>query len=198
MSSIYGSAAGANVIYGKNNIGVAFSAPAIIPCEDVEQEQLLTDDGRPIYKVTEGGTGMWLATSEALGVGATLKKFSGFVKASGSPTGTLYCRVYNQTSPPSLSATLETQADTTFAANTISTSSYEEKEFIFDGSYTLKVGDFILLWYTEGSPAYLLVQFQSSDVYDGTDTQAGWHQVDGGGFIANSSFDATMKITYCE
>jgi len=192
---IHGTAKGGAL--STKDFGVAFSA-AVIPCEDVEQEQLLTDDGRPIYLTTEGGTGMWLATSDALGVGATLKKFSGFVKAAGSPTGTLYCRVYNQTTPPSLSATLETQATTTIDVSTIG-SSYAEIEFEFDGTYTLKTGDFILLWYTEGSgAAYLLVQFQSSDVYDGTDTQAGWHQVDGGGFIANSSFDATMKITYCE
>ena len=164
-----------------------------------EQEQLLSNDNRPIYLVAEGVTGMWLATSDALGVGATLQKFSGFVKASGSPTGTLYCRVYNQTSPPDQSATLETQADTTVDVSTIGTSSYEEIEFEFDGSYTLQTGDFILLWYTEGDGSnYLAVQFQTSDVYDGTDSVAGWHQVANGGYIANSSYDATMKITYCE
>ena len=53
--------------------------------------------------------------------------------------------------------------------------------------------------YTEGDGSnYLAVQFQTSDVYDGTDSVAGWHQVANGGYIANSSYDATMKITYCE
>jgi len=33
MSTIYGSAAGANVIYGENNTGVAFGGTPVVPCE---------------------------------------------------------------------------------------------------------------------------------------------------------------------
>ena len=166
-------------------------------CTDVEQEQLLTDDVRNAYLTSQGGAGMWLATADALGVGAKLKKFSGWVKAVGTPEGTLYCRVYNQTSPPSTSASLETSATTTYDVSTLSTSVYAEIEFEFDGTYTLQVGDFILLWYTQGSGSgYLSIQFQTTDVYDGTDSTAGWHHTSN--YRQNNSYDATMKITYCE
>jgi len=43
MSSIYGSASGANVIYGKNNTGVAFSGAAAGPPDPDYEEDFLTD-----------------------------------------------------------------------------------------------------------------------------------------------------------
>jgi hypothetical protein len=166
-------------------------------CTEVDQEQLLFDDYRNLYLTSQGGVGMWLATSNALGVGAKLEKFSGWVKAIGTPEGTLYCRVYNQTSPPSTSATLETEATTTYDVSSISTSSYVEHEFTFDGTYTLQTGDFILLWYTQGSGGgYLSSMFELSDVYDSTDSVSGYHHSSNFRYVSGN--DPTMKITYCE
>jgi len=166
-------------------------------CSDVNQEQLLTNDVRNLYQPSQAGVGMWLATSSALGVGAKLISYSFWIKQVGSASGTLYGRVYNATSVPSPSATLETQADTTYDVSTISTSSYVETTFTFDGTYTLQTGDFIMGWYSEGSGGgYLSSQFQLSDVYDGTDSVSGWHH--SSNFRALSSNDPTMKITYCE
>ena len=140
---------------------------------------------------------MWLATSSALGIGAKLKSFSCWLKQVGSASGTLYCRVYNATSVPSPTASLQTQADTTYDVSTISTSSYAETSFTFDGTYTLITGEFILARYTEGSGSgYLSTEFQLSDVYDGTNSVSGYHH--SSNFRAVTSNDPTMKITYCE
>ena len=153
------------------------------------QEQLTHDDSRNLYQASQGGVGMCINSASALGVGSKLLSYSGFVKAIGSPTGTLYCRVYN------VSGSILAQATTTYDVSTISDADYEEKEFTFDGSFTIASGNFILLWYVEGDGSnFLTTWFRNADVYDGTDSVLGYHH--GGVFSTNTGDDATMKITY--
>ena len=180
---IHGTAKGGAL--SKKDFGVAFAQAA----EQTSQEQLERDDARNAYQSSQAGVGLYLASNDALGVGSKLVSYTAFVTKQGSPTGTVYCRVYN-------GGSLETTATTTYDASDISSSpTFDEKEFTFDETHTLASGDFILLWYDEGDGSnYLQVGYQNEDVYDGTDSVLGFHH--SSTFQNNTGDDPTFKMTY--
>jgi len=90
MSSIYGSAAGANVIYGKNNYGVAFSAavaPSVQYCQDVGVNKRGTVDEMVMGNIIESGNSV--IDKECTALKVYLNKYG------ASPSGTVYARVWN-------------------------------------------------------------------------------------------------------
>jgi len=97
MSSIYGSAAGANVIYGKNNIGVAFGgtpAEPVISWEQTTSNDHLQCSALPTTESQKLGQTI---TNDSLIVGTELKKIifrlrNGF---SSALTYQIYCRVWD-------------------------------------------------------------------------------------------------------
>tara|TARA_Y100001951_G_C11248131_1_gene244672 strand:+ start:463 stop:981 length:519 start_codon:yes stop_codon:yes gene_type:complete len=156
---------------------------------ETSQEQLQQNFLQNAKQSGQAGVGLYLATADALGVGSKLISYTTFVTKQGSPTGTIYCKVYNSDS-------LKTTATTTYDASSISSSpTLDEKAFSFDGSYTLADGDFILMWYDEGdSSNYLQAGAYTSDVYDGTDSVLGYQHDDT--FKNTSGWDPTFKMTY--
>ena len=150
------------------------------------QEQLESDDTRNAYQSGQAGVGLYLASGDALGVGSKLISYTAFVTKSGSPTGTVYCKVYN-------GGSLQTTATTTYDASGIGTNS--ERAFTFDGSHTLATGDFILLWYDEGDGSNALaIHYKDEDVYDGTDSVLGYQHTSS--FQNDTGADPKFKMTY--
>jgi len=93
MSSIYGSAAGANVIFGKNNVGVAFggAAPEPITWYDTLEHAGSAVESGWATAITERGEGM--KTDASAMIGQTVTKVQVYLKKFGSPSGDITCAV---------------------------------------------------------------------------------------------------------
>jgi len=97
MSSIYGSAAGANVIYGKNNIGVASGgavAEPVISWEQTTSNSHLQCSALPTTETQKVGQTI---TNDSLIVGTELKKITFRLRNafSSALTYQIYCRVWD-------------------------------------------------------------------------------------------------------
>ena len=140
MSSIYGSAAGANVMFNQNNASVAFGgtpAPAstttyTTPSYDNPPQAI------SLYDNPSGGEASMVGnTCDSTEFnGKTIQSVSFQFKKSGSPSGNIKAELWDNSSPPQKQGTFGT-----VSMPTLSTSSYTEITFPEEGSADLEFTD---------------------------------------------------------
>ena len=128
--SIYGSSAGANVIFGKNDTGVAFGGPAPITetCTELENSEVRIGK----LNGTERSAGGFLVLSGTDIVGKKLDNFSMWLKKTNGEEGTLTGALWSSSSALSGSPThtfgtlanINTNLTTSFQKITFDTSAY--------------------------------------------------------------------------
>jgi len=146
MSSIYGSAAGANVIYEKNNPGVAFSAPAADP---VCQTTQAWDDSSTVpmsalydFRVIQGA--VILTGSDFIDQNLVTATFN--IVKTGSPEGTITCKLYETAVINSgLSSVIETSSNS-FSMQT--SWSDGDHAFTFSGVNDIAVNNGLVIFCT--------------------------------------------------
>jgi len=151
MSVIYGSATGANVIYGKNNTGVAFGGGgAVASCVDsdgwtLDKNNAIPEsiNNGPAPNVDKPAYGMQVTADEDFD-GVTLVTFKCRVHRLGSPTGNLEARLY-----ATLGGTLTQTSSSVFDVSTLDTA-VNELEYTFT-STTLATNNVIVLYIVGGS-----------------------------------------------
>jgi uncharacterized protein (UPF0333 family) len=150
------------------------------------QTQSLSNDFGNFYKATQAYVGMKFNSASALGVGSKLNSWQMSLKASTSGmSGTVYARLYDS------SGTQKEQSTTTYSASSINTTTFTNYPFTFSGSTTISNGDYIVCYYDGGDPSYISAEWQTTDVYDGTDSC--WITENGG---VITSGDAKFELQY--
>ena len=183
MSSIYGSAAGANVIFGKNNAVVAFGGGGAEPLVEWYEELDASpeEDGQisaqAIYNI--GARGEAARASDSAMIGESVRQVKCYLKKATGASGTITCKV-SAVADNTTRAIIGTKE-----AGDLGTS-YELVTFGDEDttSYTLVEGDTICISFSDTGTIYTK-QTNNTDVYDGTKSgksyflyaglEAGWH-----------------------
>ena len=161
-------------------------------CDDVDQEQLLTDDQATFgHNGGNNYTGIEFATASALGVGAKLVSFTQWLKIGNWDAGITALvtgRLYN-----GAGELKETSTDTINPNTELNASSFTEKTLHFSGNIVIAEDDKVVFYVDSGTTGHYLHNYTiTSDVYDGVNTVL-WRNSAG-----YSGEDCTFKLTYCE
>lgn len=188
MSFIYGSATGANVIEGKNNIGVAF---ATAEAGGVWYNTLEVED-QTANSIASGANkyrGECAITASSTMIGKKITVAIVPMKiGAGTLTGNVTFGIYNS------SGVLQ-ELTGTVAANTI-TASKANYPFTSEtaGAYAIQEGDFIMAGYTtEGGGLIVNVYGTDSNEYDGVNSgRAYWES---GSMHSVTTTDFVMSLS---
>ena len=147
MSSIYGSALGANVMFEQNNVGVAFTSTGGNGGGTVDSNSFTNDDADAqgiSLTATRVGSGISINTgSDLIGKNPTQISWMPFI--TGSPSGgNLTCRIY--TPDGTATGTLQATSTNSFTMAQWIANDASKTDFTFDTGYTLQDADTIIVY----------------------------------------------------
>ena len=189
MSSIYGSASGANVIYGKNNYGVAFGGA--VGC--VEATYTFVGTMNDSVSITSAGTkacGQTFASGVVVDKNIVRATFS--LGKQGSPTGIIYCRIWDADDPASI---IETSTSEVNIAGLVTFPTFEDKIFEFSGDNKLEAGYWIGCEYNAGS-ATNRGKVEQTTLTLVANTSSG--SLTGSTWVADTGRETNCSIVYCQ
>ena len=151
--------------------------------------QPTSDDQANVYQSGQAYFGLKLGTG-ASGVGEKLVSCSFYINRVGSPSGNIYAYVLDS-SHQKISG--QTSTNSFNATTDLSTSTYNEKTFTFDGTHTLAEGEKIVYEYGDGDGSnYTRARFSSSNQID--TTALVFFKQHGGSFQEDADKDASFTL----